>query len=223
MLKNLKKSKFKQIEKYVGTTRSSAKWQFRFLQQIGMNARSRVLEIGCGGLNTAHHLVPYLKKSKYVGVDPNVWLRLPYLRTVRWRIYTLLKKPVFSEVDNFDVSYMNRKFDFVISHSILSHAAHHQLDQFLTNLRKVSHKDTKILASIRLAEGNSFGSFGSPSGENTFSPDWVYPGVTFFKWETICEVSQVNGFRCEIREDFTRSLTNVRPEECHDWILFTLR
>jgi cyclopropane fatty-acyl-phospholipid synthase-like methyltransferase len=54
-------------------------------------------------------------------------------------------------------------FDYIFSHSILSHAAHWQLDQYLENSKRVLAPNGVMLASIRLAEGNSYGSGGSPN------------------------------------------------------------
>jgi hypothetical protein len=49
----------------------------------------------------------------------------------------LEKRPVFLSRTDFDASETGRRFDFVLSHSILSHAAHWQLPVFLAHVAAV--------------------------------------------------------------------------------------
>lgn len=49
----------------------------------------------------------------------------------------------------------------MLSHSVLSHAAHWQLGEFLANVGVVLAPGGVILASLRLAERNAYGSAGS--------------------------------------------------------------
>ena len=48
------------------------------------------------------------------------------------------KQPVFLQRTDFDASSLGRRFDFVISHSVLSHAAHWQCPQFFKGVQRFS-------------------------------------------------------------------------------------
>ena len=81
------------IQRYVGTTIESARVQFSMLKLMNLRRNAKVLEVGCGALHAAEHLVPFLKRGHYVGIDSNDWLREPRLKSIRWRILLLLKRP----------------------------------------------------------------------------------------------------------------------------------
>jgi SAM-dependent methyltransferase len=95
------------------------------------------LEIGCGRLHAGIPLMQYLDKGNYVGVDPNEWLRQTAIKNRHVRQVIEEKQPRFLSVDDFDASELGIKFDLVLSHSVLSHCAHWQLEIFLRNVGKV--------------------------------------------------------------------------------------
>jgi SAM-dependent methyltransferase len=179
-----------------------------------------VLEIGCGYLHAGIPLIRYLDKGNYVGVDPNDWLRETALKNRHIRQIVEEKRPRFLSVDNFDASELGMKFDFVLSHSVLSHCAHWQLEVFLRNVAKVLTPGGRILVSIRLAEGNVYGSGGTRDKEDSGHEEWQYPGVSFFKLSTVVKTAEVLGLTAAHVPEYTEFYTKTRPMECHDWILF---
>ena len=108
-------------------------------------------------------------------------------------------------------------FDYVLSHSVLSHAANFQLEMFLKNISPILESGGCIRASIRLVDGNQFGSLGSPDKRNTNSQTWVYPGVTYFEFQTVQYLAEKWGYHCEIVPELTAIMVNIRPQEFHDW------
>jgi hypothetical protein len=62
-------------KRYVGTDEVSGQLQVELLKREGCVPTSKVLEVGCGCLNTGIQLIRYLEKGNYVGIDPNEWLR----------------------------------------------------------------------------------------------------------------------------------------------------
>lgn len=209
-----------ETQRYVGTTIESARVQFSLLKLMNLRRNAKVLEVGCGALHAAEHVVPFLKRGNYVGIDPNDWLREPRLKSIRWRILLLLKRPRFLSNSTFSAMSTGITFDYVLSHSVLSHAANFQLEMFLKNISPILKSGGFILASIRLADGNQFGSLGSPDKRNTNSQTWVYPGVTYFEFSTVQYLAEKWGYHCEIVPEFTAIMVNVRPEEFHDWLIF---
>lgn len=103
------------------------------------------------------------------------------------------------------------------------HAAHWQLKQFLENSSAVMAPAGKILASIRLAEGNDFGSSGNDDGQDSMAEEWQYPGISWFKSTTISSVADELGLTATHIPGHTRYYTQTRPHEYHDWFVFSFR
>ena len=205
---------------YVGTDEISGQLQFELLKRQGCRPNSKVLEVGCGRLHAGIPLMQYLDKGNYVGVDPNEWLRQTAIKNRHVRQIVEQKQPRFLSVDDFDASELGIKFDFVLSHSVLSHCAHWQLEAFLRNVGKVLAPGGRILASIDLAEGNAYGSRGTPDKEDSMHQEWQYPGVSFFKLSTVVKTADMLGLRAVHIPEYTEFYTKTRPKECHDWVLF---
>jgi cyclopropane fatty-acyl-phospholipid synthase-like methyltransferase len=204
---------------YVRSDEVSGQIQFELLRREGLERNSRLLEIGCGCLNAGVPLIQYLDAGKYFGIDPNPWLREAAIKHRRVRRLILQKRPVFLNNQMFDASELGVRFDYIFAHSILSHAAHWQLSQFLENTSKVLAPNGKILASVRLAEGNSWGSAGSPDKQDSMDEEWVYPDVSWFKRTTFEKGANDLGLTTTFKPEYTRLYVARRPAEFHDWVV----
>jgi SAM-dependent methyltransferase len=213
--------RFSDPKKYVKTDETSGRLQFELLRKEGCVPTSRVLEIGCGCLHAGVPLMKFLNRSGYVGIDPNAWLINDAIKKPELQPLVKEKSPQFLHGDDFDASSLNLKFNFVLSHSVLSHAAHWQLELFLRNAAKVLAPGGRIVASIRLAEGNAFGSKGSPNREDSMDQEWVYPGVSWFKLATVMDTADRLGLRARNAPEHTEFYTKTRPNEFHDWVVFS--
>lgn len=180
-----------------------------------------MLDVGCGCLHAGAHLLAYLERGHFAGIEPNRWLLKAALKSPAVAKLVAEKQPHFLHGREFDASSLGTRFDFVLSHSVLSHAAHWQLEQFLRNTERVLAPGGKICASLRLAEGNAFGSTGHPDGVDSMDEEWQYPGVSFFTWKTIAAAAARVGLVAHNRQDLTELYTRTRPKEFHDWVVFT--
>ncbi len=210
-------------KKYVKTDEVSGQLQFEILKQEGCLPASRVLEVGCGCLHAGVPLMQYLEPGHFVGIEPNRWLLDKAMRAPPVARLVAEKRPRFLHRFDFDASSLGVTFDYVLSHSVLSHAAHHQLEQFLANTAKVLAPTGKICASLRLAEGNAFGSTGSADKKDSLDKEWVYPGISWFTKTTVESTADRVGLRATYRPDYTEFYTRTRPKEIHDWFVFTRR
>ena len=213
--------RFSDPKKYVKTDEISGQLQFELLRKEGCNPQSRVLEIGCGCLHAGVPLMKFLGVSAFAGIEPNDWLIKKALKNSEVRRLVDEKKPRFLSVLDFDASSLRMTFDYVLSHSVLSHAAHYQLEQFLRNAGKVLTPTGCIVASIRLAEGNAVGSKGSANHEDSMDKEWVYPGVSWFKLSTVKETADRVGLVARNAPEHTMFYTQTKPHEMHDWIVFS--
>jgi len=212
--------RFGDPKRYVKTDETSGALQLELLKRVGCDPASKVLELGCGCLHLAVPLVETLDVGNYVGVDPNEWLRKKALKTEPIQTLMSEKKVRFTSADDFDASTLGVEFDFAFSHSVLSHVAHWQLEQFLQNVSRVLAPQGKILSSIRLADGNAFGSTGSPDQTDSMHQQWQYPGVSWFRMETVQEFSHQQGLEATRVPEYTELYTQTRPGEFHDWVVF---
>lgn len=177
--------------------------QLGFLKLEGCSPDSVVAEIGCGCLCAGHKIIEYLNSGNYIGVDPNSWLidaaleAKPELRS---------KNPRFFFNDDFSLP---KSVDYIISHSILSHAAHWQLPLFFKSLRQSMQPQARIVASIRLDKKDSM------------DETWQYPGVSYFRWETVEAVALECGLSAVRRDDFRTMMMEKAPAHHHDWFTAT--
>jgi SAM-dependent methyltransferase len=206
---------------YVGSPRAGGEIQFQILRLEGLRPESHVLEIGCGALNASLPIIRFLSPAHYVGIDPNAWLRETQL--TKWRVRRLIngKQPLFLNREDFDASETGRQFDYILSHSVLSHAARAQLDQFLRNCARVLAPKGRVLASLRFAEGNNYGSSGSRDGKDSRDDEWVYPGASYFESSTIEAAAASVGLEVEVKPQYTARMTARCPTEVHDWLVLT--
>jgi len=194
---------------YVGDPNS---WDARgevivsMMLENGLKSSDNVLDIGCGNLNTGAPLLKFLDRKHYVGIEPNGWLieaaleRFPELDG---------KEFAYSDTTDFDVSHLDMTFDHVVSHSVLSHAAHWQIPQAMSNVRKVVREGAVWLASIRLDQYNSF------------DKNWVYPGVSTFRLQTLQSWGHHAGWKVDHVPEYRERLINVAPNDFHNWIRMT--
>jgi cyclopropane fatty-acyl-phospholipid synthase-like methyltransferase len=206
-------------QRYVATSRTSGELQLELLKLEGASPQSHVLEVGCGCLSAGVPLMRYLNRRRYVGIEPNRWLLDAALSDwrVRWLVTT--KRPTFLERSDFDAGELGRAFDYVLAHSVLSHCAHWQLQEFIRNVERVLSPQGRVLASIRLAEGNAYGSPGTPDGVDSMDLEWQYPDVSWFTFDTVERTAAKYGLAVVVRPEYTERFISRRPREIHDWLV----
>src|SRR5437870_5652258 len=57
--------------------------------------------------------------------------------------------------------------------------------------------------------------------DDSQSPEWVYPGVSYFAWKTV----QAECAKCDLypewRRDYRQFFTTCAPSNYHDWVRIT--
>ncbi len=186
-----------------------ASWQARgeliaeFLREEGLQPNDKVLDLGCGNLSEGVPLIHALAPGCFFGLEPNGWLveaaldRFPDLEH---------KQPRFRWDTDFGAERFEVTFDYVVAHSVLSHVAHWQMSQAMRAIRATVAEGAVWLASLRLDQYNSY------------SQDWVYPGVSTFRLQTVMALGYQAGWNVKIRTDLRDRLVTVAPNDLHDWI-----
>jgi len=204
---------------YVGTRPTGGRLQLELLLLEGLGEEDYVLEIGCGALMSAIPIMSFLKTGHYAGVEPNLWLMDASLKIAENREVVYEKKPVFILNTDFDSSSLERSFNYIFAHSIMSHAAHWQLPLFLENCAKNLKKGGKVIFSIRLTERNGYG--GEGADQETHADEWQYPGCSFFDKETVFQEASKWFTKIEYKIEYIKLLTDNCKSVCHDWFVLT--
>jgi glycosyltransferase involved in cell wall biosynthesis len=207
-------------KQYVGNDEVSGWMQWEILKKEGLQPSSNVLDIGCGALYAGFFLAQNLENGHFVGMDPNKWLIDSALENAAMNEVMVAKGARFLYNDDFDASSLGVMFDFILSHSVISHATRQQFEQFLKNTAAVLAPNGKIVASLRLAEGNQWGSVGNANQDSHHS-EWQYPGNTWFKLSTVIEMAAANGLTAIHKPEYTQFFTGRKHHEYHDWFVFT--
>ncbi len=204
---------------YVGTRPSGGRVQLELLLLEGLQKEDYVLEIGCGALMSAIPFMSFLEKGHYVGIDPNKWLIDASLQIDENREVVHQKQPTFLHNTDFDATSLGTTFNYIFAHSIMSHAAHWQLSQFLENCAKVLKDQGKVIFSIRLTEINGYGSEGAD--QETRASEWQYPGNSFFHKETVMHEASKWFSKVEYKREYTKLITSNDRGAFHDWFVLT--
>ena len=191
--------------------------QLRLLRLNGLEPHDRVLEIGCGALVAGKPLLRFLQAGRYVGVEPNVWLlEAAVSGDPEIRRLVREKRPLFLFVEDFDASAAGR-FDYVLSHSVLSHAAEWQLPLFMAAVANVLEPDGVAVVSIRFSDEG-----GNLTGDSHHS-EWVYPWTSSYRPETAAAAAAEAGLECEWVREYRDLVVAEAPSNFHDWIRLRLR
>ncbi|MDO8562167.1 MAG: class I SAM-dependent methyltransferase [bacterium] len=204
--------------KYVGTNPGEGTAQLAMLMYHGCKPGDTVFELGCGALIAGYPIMQYLDTGKYFGIEPNKWLVEDSLRIPQVKDIVSQKKPRFAYNADFDGSELKTKFDYIFGHSIFSHAAHWQWPLFLKNIEASVKPGSKILVSLHFTEGNKYGDVGYKGTELDFN-EWVYPGISFFRKETIKNLAEKYGYDFKIDLVAPMLINTAHPGANHSWIL----
>ena len=202
---------------YVCTTPEEGLAQLAVLRALGCQPHHRVLEIGCGALVAGFPIMQYLERCHYMGIDPNEWLTAESAGIPAVAAVIAVKQPQFHKRADFHTG-TGQKFDFILAHSVLSHTSSVQFDAFLARAAEQLERGGVLAASLRIAEGNAFGSPGSARRGADFT-EWQYPGVSWFARDDVLARAQRAGFAATIDLESTRAILRGNPKAIHDWLV----
>lgn len=209
----------KEAVKYVGNTNPmNGLKQLELLIREGATKEDYVLEIGCGALIAGIPIMTFLEQGHYYGIDPNKWLIDASLKVEENRSSIESAWPKFLYNENFDASSTGVTFDYIISHSIVSHAPLWQMNLFFENCSKVLRKGGKVIFSCRLTEANRFERI---SREESTTDLWQYPGNTFFKKETVIREALKWFSHVEKKDEYRDIIMSSDPSAFHEWFVLT--
>jgi len=128
--------------------------QFNLLSSLGLRQHHTLLDIGCGSLRAGRLFIPYLQPGHYFGLEPQDWLIREGIAHEVGEDLIRLKQPVFRNDGDFELTAFGRQFDFILAHSIFSHASQAQIRACLAEARQVMHPDSVFLATYAPGDAN---------------------------------------------------------------------
>ncbi len=122
--------------------------QFNLLTFLGLRETHYLLDIGCGSLRGGRLFIPYLLPGRYYGMEPAQWLIDDGIANEIGQDLVRIKRPVFSNDDNFTLTAFGRSFDFLIAQSIFTHAAQRHIRRCLSQAAQVMAPTAIFAATI---------------------------------------------------------------------------
>lgn len=159
--------------------------QFQLLTRLGMRENNTLLDIGCGSLRGGRLSIMYLRPGNYFGIEPEDWVLADGINAHLGQELRNMKRPTFSNDRNFTLSTFHRTFDFLVAHSIFTHAAGVQIARCMKEASKVMGPNSIFIATFHEGEKNHQGD------------EWVYPDCTWYTKPYITGFVEQAGLRCQ--------------------------
>lgn len=179
--------------RYVGdpeTYDTTAALQFSLLTLLGLREHHTLLDVGCGSLRAGRLFITYLSQGNYYGIEPNRQIVQEGIEKETGRDLIALKQPTFSYNADFQATHFDTRFDYVLAHSIFSHASCAQVCRCLGEVKKVTKPNAIVVATFR-------------EGETNYKGDkWVYPDTITYTAEYIQALVAQQGLASQLLRQY---------------------
>lgn len=122
--------------------------QFNLLTIAGLREEHRLLDIGCGSLRAGRLFIPYLLPERYFGVEPEEWLVKEGIEKELGHDMVNIKRPTFSNSAHFEFGTFGGQFDYLLAHSVFSHASKQQINSCLVAAAAVMKPASQFFATF---------------------------------------------------------------------------
>jgi SAM-dependent methyltransferase len=109
--------------------------QFNFLVSRGLLPHHYLCDVACGSLRAGIHLIPYLEKGHYLGIDKERMLIDEGMTKELGEELCRSKEPRFVVSSEFEFEKFSEHADFVWAQSLFTHLPPRLIEKCLKNLR----------------------------------------------------------------------------------------
>jgi hypothetical protein len=176
--------------------------QFNVMTSLGLREYHSLLDVGCGSLRGGRLFVAYLRPGGYFGLDPEQWAVEAGIEAHLGADGVARRRPSFRYDRDFRLSAFGRTFDFILAHSIFTHAAQAQIAACLAEARKVMTESSVFAATFDESTDGDY------KGE-----DWVYPGIAEYTRGCLERLASAAGLRAHF--------TSLRHPWGQTWMVIT--
>jgi len=157
--------------------------QFNLLTYIGLREHHHLLDIGCGSLRAGRLFIPYLLPGRYYGIEPNKWLIEDAIKHELGEDMIRIKKPQFDYNEDFTLTIFNRQFDYLLAHSIFTHAPQKLIRRCLAEAVKTMKEKSRFVATFKRG------------AEDYGGKSWSYPDGITYTGRTMLKMIEEQGLK----------------------------
>ena len=128
---------------YVGSSGEfdrMGKWQFDYVTPK-ITKKTRFLDLGCGSMRLGKHLIPWLNKGKYIGLDRNQQMIDAGIQKELQPNTVEKKAPQYVATTTWDMSNI-KPVDFVWAQAVFNHINIESIQACLRELKNVMHSNS---------------------------------------------------------------------------------
>jgi len=153
--------------------------QFYALSILGLRPHHKLLDIGCGSLRAGKFFIPYLHEGNYYGIEPDKSVIDAGIRNE----VDDERGATFSCSASYECGCFGKRFDFILAHSIFTHAPLGDIETCIKN----AYESLKV--------GGMF-AFTYYEGDDNKMESWCWQKVTYRK-ETLLSLLPDDMILCD--------------------------
>jgi SAM-dependent methyltransferase len=175
-------------------------WQIEFLRQQGLEPGHYVLDVGCGSLAAAVHLLPFLEENHYWGLERNgalieagVGIELP-------RAGVSLERGHFLINDTFDLTGIPQALDVAVASSVFAYLPFNSVARCIASVVRRLKPSGRFYATwFENPDPANFDPIVHPNGVTTYPDREPY----HYPFELVAQVCRTVGATADRLDDST--------------------
>lgn len=169
-------------------------WVFEFLRRNGLTPEHYVLDVGCGSLNKAARLLPFMEQNHYWGFERNVDLFVAGVQIELPRRGVRPERGHFVHDNDFDFTQIPHEFDLAIASGFVRRLSLNAIARCLAGVvRKLAPGGRFFLTWPDNPDPSSFEPIRQPDGTVTYPDREPF----HYSFETLAAIASTVGARAE--------------------------
>jgi ABC-type polysaccharide/polyol phosphate transport system ATPase subunit/SAM-dependent methyltransferase len=182
-----------------GRWAEAGRWQYEFLRSQGLRPDHFVLDVGCGSLAGALHLLPFMEQSHYWGIERERALFEAGVQVELARANVRPERGHFVINERFDLSEVPYRFDFAIANSLFARLSLNEIARVVVNVTRHLKPDGRFYATwFDNPDPLCLEAIARPGGLVTY-PDAEPYHYAFAQLAAICQAAGVAAERLDDR------------------------
>jgi ABC-type polysaccharide/polyol phosphate transport system ATPase subunit/SAM-dependent methyltransferase len=183
-----------------GLWQEEGEWIVDFLRRQGLRPEDALLEIGCGSLSAASHLLRYLQQNRYWGYEKSLDLYVAGAHIELPRVGLRAELGHFIVNDDFDLSEAPQGFLFAIASSLFRRLALNSVARCIASvIKKLAPEGRFYVTWPDNPHPERFDSITWPNGSRTYSDREPF----HYSFEMISAIVDAVGGRAERIDETT--------------------